>query len=218
MPGGEGLTTSSTPWVFVAEGERFQLAGVGDLRLPDAMAIVAMAEGSVLESLEGSTSSCRAAWAASLRRGEPELACLRCSDFGYQGSGHAHFQVSGSLVLGENVLDIRQTLAYFSVMVNRIRQRSMGLVRLHLVRSGEQEPDRSACCGPVGYRSTTVSVLVVSAFYWFPAPQTFPIGHVSRMPVLSSQAGGLGFCCRIGQSRGGGTEDCERSFLSTGRI
>lgn len=56
LPGGESLTDVDAPWVFVAEGERFRLAGVGDLRLPDAMAIVAMAEGSVLESLEGSTS------------------------------------------------------------------------------------------------------------------------------------------------------------------
>lgn len=52
LPGGESLTDIDGPWVFVAEGERYRFAGAGDLRLPDAEAIVAMAEGSVLESLE----------------------------------------------------------------------------------------------------------------------------------------------------------------------
>ena len=44
------------PWVFVAEGERYRFAGAGDLRLPDAEALVAVAEGSILESLRGECS------------------------------------------------------------------------------------------------------------------------------------------------------------------
>lgn len=52
LPGGESLTDFYAPWAFIAEGERFQLAGVGDLRLPDTEAVVAIAKGSVLEALE----------------------------------------------------------------------------------------------------------------------------------------------------------------------
>ena len=54
LPGGESLADIDGPWVFVAEGERYRLAGAGDLRLPDAEALVAVAEGSILESLEES--------------------------------------------------------------------------------------------------------------------------------------------------------------------
>ena len=56
LPGGESLADIDGPWVFVAEGERYRLAGAGDLRLPDAEALVAVAEGSILESLEESAS------------------------------------------------------------------------------------------------------------------------------------------------------------------
>ena len=34
LPGGESLADIDGPWVFVAEGERYRLAGAGDLRLP----------------------------------------------------------------------------------------------------------------------------------------------------------------------------------------
>lgn len=54
LPGGESLADIDGPWVFVAEGERYRLAGAGDLRLPDAEALVAVPEGRTLESLEES--------------------------------------------------------------------------------------------------------------------------------------------------------------------
>lgn len=57
LPGGASLTSSDGPWVFVAEGERYRLAGVGDLRLPDTEALVAVPEDSFLESLGESAPS-----------------------------------------------------------------------------------------------------------------------------------------------------------------
>lgn len=56
LPGGDALDDIDAPWVFVEEGEAFRLAGVGDVRLPDVAAIVAIAEDAQLEPLDSNDS------------------------------------------------------------------------------------------------------------------------------------------------------------------
>lgn len=49
LPGGESLISSNAPSVFIADGERYRFAGVGDLRLPGAEAVLAIPDDCDLE-------------------------------------------------------------------------------------------------------------------------------------------------------------------------
>ena len=85
LPGGGDLTDISAPWVFVEEGEAFRLGGIGDVRLPDHAAIVAIPRGAKLELLDDGAAEVEVVGGLSLDRSkELELwrvsGCVRVSD------------------------------------------------------------------------------------------------------------------------------------------
>lgn len=53
LPGGDSLIDDQSPWVFVEELDSYRLAGIGDVRLPDASAIIAVPDDAVPMSLDG---------------------------------------------------------------------------------------------------------------------------------------------------------------------
>lgn len=57
LPGGESLVTDQHPWVFVEEVDSFRLAGTGDVRLPNAEAMIAVSDCALVRSLEGESSA-----------------------------------------------------------------------------------------------------------------------------------------------------------------
>ena len=57
LPGGESLIDDHSPWVFVEEVDSFRLVGTGDVRLPNAGAIIAVTDGAEVRALDGESTA-----------------------------------------------------------------------------------------------------------------------------------------------------------------